>query len=116
MSDSESSHAEQLEQKRAFWKRHIESWRTSGMRQVDYCRRHDLKGHQFAYWKKRFVRTDAGLTFVPLKNIPFAPKRRAILQSGALRLHVNNDFMIEIDPDFSPDLLSRVITTLQRLS
>ena len=36
------SRAEQLEQKRAFWKQHIDSWQETGLTQAEYCRRHNL--------------------------------------------------------------------------
>ena len=37
------SRAEQLEQKRIYWKQHIEHWQQTGLTQAEYCRRHNLK-------------------------------------------------------------------------
>ena len=106
------SRAEQLKQKRAFWKQQLESWRSSGMTQKAYCRQHELKEHQFVYWKKRFVQTDAGITFVPLKIRPSMPTPSA-MHSSVLRLFVKGDLQIEIGPDFDPQLLRRLITALR---
>ena len=33
------SRAEQLEQKRSYWKQHIDSWQETGLTQTEYCRR-----------------------------------------------------------------------------
>ena len=60
----EISRAEQLEQKRSYWKQHIDSWQETGLTQAEYCRRHNLKHHQLVYWKKRFSHTETGLSFV----------------------------------------------------
>ena len=54
----ELSRAEQLEQKRIYWKQHIDSWQATGLTQTEYCRRHNLKHHQLVYWKKRFLKTE----------------------------------------------------------
>ena len=59
--------AEQFEQKRSYWKQHIDNWQETGLTQAEYCRRHNLKHHQLVYWKKRFSRTETDVTFVPLK-------------------------------------------------
>ena len=47
------SRSEQLEQKRIYWKQHIDSWQETGLTQVEYCRRNNLKHHQMVYWKKQ---------------------------------------------------------------
>ena len=40
------SRAEELEQKRSYWKQHIDSWQVTGQTQAEYCRRHNLKHHR----------------------------------------------------------------------
>jgi len=110
----QKSRAELLDQKRACWKQHIESWRSSGMTQTAYCRQHELQNHQFAYWKKRFVPTDTGVTFVPVKVRGCLPPSPGI-NFPSLRLIVDRDLQIEIRPDFDPGLLRRLIATLRSL-
>ena len=61
------SSAEQLEQKRSYWKQHIDSWQETGLTQIEYCRRNNLKHHQLVYWKKRFLKTETDVSFVPIK-------------------------------------------------
>jgi hypothetical protein len=106
--------AEQLEKTRAYWKQHIESWRSSGTTQTAYCIQHELKPHQFTYWKKRFVQTNTGITFVPVKICSGLPSRSGT-NTSSLRLVVDRDLQIEIMPDFDPGLLRRLITTLRSL-
>ena len=55
------------EQRRQFWKEHIDRWQLDGMSQTAYCRHYSLKPHQFTYWKKRLSQIDSAITFVPLQ-------------------------------------------------
>jgi hypothetical protein len=108
------SRAEQLEQKRVYWKQHIDSWQQTGLTQREYCRRHNLKHHQLVYWKKRFLKTEADVSFVPLKladllDIPSGPEH------ASLTLVIDNQFKIEIRAGFDAQLLRQLIFTLQGL-
>jgi len=109
---SNQTRSEHLERKRAYWKQHLENWRSSGLTQLAYCRQHDLKVHQFTYWKKRFVQTEAGITFVPV-NIRPADSMASVDSADSLRLIVDGDLQIEITADFDPRLLRRLIATLR---
>jgi len=106
------SRAEQLEQKRSYWKQHIDSWQQTGLTQVEYCRQHNLKHHQLVYWKKRFLKAETVVSFVPLKledllDIPTQPDR------ASLCLVINNHFKIEIRAGFDPQLLRQLIFALR---
>jgi hypothetical protein len=111
----QSSRVQLSEQSRTYWKQHIENWRSSGLTQADYCRRHELKDYQFTYWKKRFVKTDSGITFVPVK-IRGSLQPASNPDSSSLRLILDKDLAIEIRPDFDPRLLRRLIAVLRSLS
>jgi len=105
------SRAEQLEQKRIYWKQHIDSWQATGLTQAEYCRQPNLKHYQLVYWKKSFLKTETAVSFVPLElehllDIPFQPDR------AALCLVVNNHFKIEIRTGFDPQLLRQLIFAL----
>jgi hypothetical protein len=109
------SRAEQLEQKRIYWKQHIESWQETGLSQTEYCRRHKLKHHQLVYWKKRFSKSEAGVSFVPIKlddlmDIPAHPDH------AALRLLINDHLKIEIRHGFDAQLLRQLIFALRGLA
>ena len=109
------SRAEQLEQKRSYWKQHIDSWQETGLTQAEYCRRHNLKHHQLVYWKKRFLKTATDISFVPIKledlqDIPAPP------EIASSSLAINNHFKIEIKPGFDAQLLRELIYALQGLT
>ena len=109
------SRAEQLEQKRTYWKQHIESWQQMGLTQVEYCRRNNLKHHQLVYWKKRFLKTEADVSFVPLKledllDIP------AQSDHAPLYLVINNHLKIEISAGFDAQLLRQLLFALRGLT
>ena len=108
------SRAEELEQKRSYWKQHIDSWQESGLNQTEYCRRHNLKHHQLVYWKKRFSHTETGVSFAALKlenllDTPVLPDR------ASLCLVINNYFKIEIRAGFDAQLLRQLIFALRGL-
>jgi hypothetical protein len=109
------SRAEQLEQKRSYWKQQIEQWQQTGLSQAEYCRRNNLKHHQLVYWKKRFLKTETDVSFVPLKledllDIP------AQTDHASLCLVINNYFKIEIRAGFDALLLRQVIIALRGLA
>ena len=109
------SRTEQLEQKPSYWKQHIDSWQETGLTQAEYCRRHNLKHYQLVYWKKRFLKTETAVSFVPLEledllNIPCQQDR------APLCLVINNHFKIEISAGFDPQLLRQLIFALRGLA
>lgn len=107
------SREEQLKRKRAYWKRQIEVWQGSGMSQSDFCRKHDLKLHLFVYWKKRFVQTKTGITFVPVRFRQEEHASSAAIRPKSLRLIVEKDIQIEVHPDFDPRFLREVIAAIR---
>ncbi len=108
------SRTEQLEQKRSYWKQHIDSWQETGLTQVEYCRQHNLKHHQLVYWKKRILKTETDVSFVALKfedllDRPAPPER------ASLSVVIDNYFKIEIRAGFDAQLLRQLIFALQGL-
>ena len=109
------SRAEQLEQKRAYWKQHIDSWQETGLTQREYCRRHNLKHHQLVYWKKRFFKAETEVSFVPLKlegllDLSDRP------QHASLTLVIDNQFKVEIRAGFDTQLLRQLIFSLRAVA
>jgi len=108
------SRAEELEQKRSYWKQQIEQWQQSGLSQAEYCRRNNLKHHQLVYWKRRCLKTETEVSFVPVQleallDIP-APADQA-----SLTVIIDNQFKVEIVAGFDPQLLRQVLTALRGL-
>ncbi len=109
------SKAEQLKQKRIYWKQHIDSWQQTGLSQAEYCRRHNLKHHQLVYWKKRFIKTETQVSFAALKLDDLLDIRRQP-ERASLCLVINDHFRIEIRPGFDAQLLRQLIFALRGLA
>ena len=109
------SRAEQLEQKRIYWKQHIDSWQQTGLTQAEYCRQHNLKHHQLVYWRKRFLKTETDVSFVPLQleDLLDLPARQG---QASLTLIINNQFKVDIRAGFDAHLLRQLIFALRGLS
>jgi len=115
MSEETLSRSDQVKQKRVYWKKQIESWQQNGLSQTEYCRRHDLKRHQLAYWKKRFLKAAFDVSFVPIKlddvlDIPAQPV------NASLSLIINHHFKVEIRAGFDTRLLRQVIVAIQGIA
>jgi hypothetical protein len=108
------SGAEQLEQKRSYWKQQIEQWQQTGLSQAEYCRRNNLKHHQLAYWKKRCLETQTDVSFaaVQLEDLLDTP---APADQAALTLEIDNLFKVQITEGFDPQLLRQLIAALRGL-
>ena len=108
------SRAEQLAEKRRFWEQQIQQWKDSGLSQTEFCRLHDLKAHQFTYWKKRFDRTQAPVSLVELQwgstlQSPPCPS------GSPLRLILNEQYRIDINRGFDPLTLQQLVLALRQL-
>ena len=107
------SREEQLKRKRAYWKRQIESWQGSGMSQSDFCRKHNLKPYLFTYWKKRFVQSKTGITFVPVRFRQEEHASSAAIRPKSQRIIVGTDIQIEVNQNFDPRFLRAVIDAVR---
>jgi hypothetical protein len=97
---------QELGQKRRYWNTQIESWHTSRLRQTEHFRQHELKIHQFVYWRRSFAHQTARP--ISLVQVPAAAVARAagyFLSSAALRAALAPDVCIEVSPGFDPQTL-----------
>jgi hypothetical protein len=99
-------------QKRQYWQQHIEGWQQSGLNQAAYCRQNNLDRHQWTYWKKRLARTDAGVSFVPIK---FAHNLPVAIPKPAINLVTVNGYKIEVSAGFDAVTLRLLISVVQAL-
>ena len=103
--------------KRQYWQEHIESWKRSGIGQVEYCRLNSLQIKNFWYWKRKYTRETSGqLRFFPLALVPGQTFGTVKSQPASLQLTLQEQrFRIEIGEIFSPSLLKGLIMTLEQL-
>lgn len=101
-------------QKRRDWNLHITGWQASRLSQAEYCRRHELKFHQFVYWRRKFAPKPCPP--LSLIQVPVATVARAssyFVQPAALRVALAPDVCIEVSPGFDPATLQQVVSALR---
>jgi hypothetical protein len=92
------------QEKRAHWQQHIDQWQQSGLSQIEYCRRNQIKKYQWRYWKKRLTASQSPAMLVPV-TIPSQ-------SAPCLRVIVDEHIAIEVPTDFDPTALNKVIACL----
>jgi len=111
---AEQTREERTREKRQFWSSHIESWKDSGLKQIDYCRENNLSRQRFTYWKCKLHKKTEPLVFVPISGN--AIRSQINLNNQApLKLDIGGIYQIEIGDGFSSDTLSSLIRTLGRI-
>jgi len=111
--DSPKSFKEQLEEKRRYWKQHIEDWQAQDINQTQYCHKYHLAVHQFTYWKKKFQNSEPSHSLIELK-LPPALSLNISSPTSPLRLLVNR-FQVIVDRNFDPVTLRQLISSLDGL-
>jgi hypothetical protein len=114
MPQEDNTRQQELEQKRQYWKTRITNWQASRLSQTEYCRRHELKFHQFVYWRRKFAPKAA--TPICLIQVPTAAVARAAGPGSmppALRVALAPDLCIEVSPGFDPPTLQLVVAPLR---
>lgn len=101
------------ENKHHLWTDRIAAWEGSGLSQQTYCDQAQLTYSTFVYWRSRLKQlksedtASSKVSFVP---VAFRPK-----VTSALRLTINDQYSIEIQSGFDPDLLGQVIQAVQQV-
>ena len=54
-------------EQRSAWADHLQAQRSSGLMQQVYCKQHDLKPHQFWYWKRKLESSGLEKSMQPSK-------------------------------------------------
>jgi hypothetical protein len=103
-----------LQEKREIWRRHIESWQSSGVSQKEYCRQHELKYSRFVYWKQKYIPSEKPAVSSAIVELPFFSQVSGI-GGSSLRVVVSSGYRIEVERDFDPVALGQLIDLLNRL-
>jgi hypothetical protein len=100
---------ERNRKKAEYWTGHINKWKESGLKQVDYCRANNLSRQRFTYWKSKDNRKRKSPKFIPV-----IPKPTSLIpeKTSPLKIHVGGKFCIEVGEGFSEETLTRLIKTI----
>lgn len=103
--------------KRTRWREHIEAWQQSGLSQQKYCRDNAIALATFGYWRRKLRSKEPEKPrFYPLIVPTEEPAAREACRNAPLRLVLGKQrFIIEIGNSFSPAVLQKLVTTLERL-
>jgi len=113
--------------RKPFWQEHLRTWSKSGLTQADYCRQHQLSAAAFGWWKRRMEGESKARKRSPASRPPRRGNQTALqfveVQRGpdvntsanaaAYEVLLSRGRAIRIGHDFDPDVLRRLITTVE---
>ena len=91
-----------------FWWRHLTEWRTSGLSQAAYCRRHGLDVKRWAYWH-RTLKPTPGDEAVPAM-VPIVMS--APLPDDRVEVRLPNGLQVRVPAGLDPRRLVPLIQAL----
>ena len=90
---------------REFWRAHVEAWRTGGLSQKEYCRRHRLAKGTLGYWSSRLRQSD----LVEVGRAEVREER----PSRPIELVVEGRYLLRLWSGIEGDHLSEVLSVLE---
>lgn len=110
-------------EKQQKWEDQISDWRQSGLKQAEYCRRHNLKWHQFYYHKRRQeIRTDGSAEIVNSSKVKgsgefipfqFTPKWQVPADNDKLEIILHNGIRLIVPEGVRPKTLVDLVSLLK---
>lgn len=99
-----------------YWQEQVTAWKASGLKQMQYCREHQLSKHAFVYWKLKLIGKDPSpATFVPVSAHQLRQMNRRD-GSAQIRLVVGERYHVEVRPGFNAQTLQEILSVLERLA
>ena len=99
-----------------YWQEQMAAWKASGLKQVHYCREHQISKHAFVYWKLKLLGKDP----VPATLVPVSAHQLRQLHrqdgSAQIRLVVGERYHVDIRPGFNAQTLQEILGVLERLA
>ncbi len=86
------------------------AWETSGLSQAEFCQQQQLVYGTFVYWRHRLKDLNASSAS---KAVSFLPVTLSPIKAKSLVLCSDGRHSIELDGDFDPVLLNRVVQAIE---
>lgn len=96
--------------KRRFWEHHFEQWQQSGLSQLAYCSKHSLESHRFYYWRRRILKPQPDVSFLPVTLPADTPQRPQLM-----RILMPNGCTLELEGGAEPEQLERLVNIVAAL-
>ncbi len=101
---------------RRYWRAHVQALEKSGLSRAEYCRQHQLSYHALTYWLGKLRRPGTATpVLVPVPADRGVPGIRPLTGGAAsgVSIRLDNRITIEVDRQFSPDVLSQVMAVME---
>ena len=105
--------------KTAFWRKHVDTWRESGLSQAEYSRQAGVSVKGLGYWKRRFERERKAQEMPPTPAIVAVQLPQLQEPASGIKplfVHLQNGLRIEIPGDFTATVLEKLLRTLERVA
>jgi hypothetical protein len=110
----------------SYWESHLQNWEKSSISQSEYCRSNNLNYSVFHYWKRKLSKSriiGSSAKLVQIDNTLLSennsseklPSFGLCQRRSSLRLWVGRDYCIDVDEDFSVEVLNRLLQCLRRI-
>ena len=98
------------------WQAHVKALGRSGLSRAEYCRRRGISYHALTYWCRKL---ESGATRQERRLIPACVLQphdqvQAGKRSLPLRIILPGNLTVEVENDFSPGALSRLLAVLEQ--
>ncbi len=95
------------------WQAHVAQQIKSGLNRAEYCRQHSLSYHTLTYWCTKLSKSkrspERSLVPITLRS----NTQMALQQSTSLKILLPGQATIEIEDDFLPATLNKLLDTLE---
>ena len=100
-------------EKRAYWEKHLNDWKNSGLTQKDYCSRENLTYGSFKNWRSQLIANTRLQAPSFIEATPVEPEKSP---SNALVLQISlaNGSRIGVSAQASPEMIEQVLTLTGR--
>ena len=98
-----------------FWNSHIKKWQQSYFSKAEYCRRAGLSRYAFYYWCKKLGISEKDEAASPVNAVvpvSFPVVKIKDPKHEPLRLMIDR-YRVDIPGDFNPEVLTKLIRTLE---
>jgi hypothetical protein len=99
-----------------YWQEQMNAWKASGLKQMQYCREHQISKNAFVYWKLKLLGKDVS----PAILVPVNAHQLRHMNRGdgtaQIRLVVGERYHIEVCPGFDAQTLQEILAVLERLA
>ena len=103
--------------KLVYWRDQMDAWLGSGLSLAEYSRRAGISDRALGYWKRRFEREQQFDNAAPLiVAVPIQAVAESATKYRPIIIHASQGFRLEIEGDFHPSVLEKIIRTLSRFS